>query len=172
RDGQFLSASVGEINGDQTERVFRLSDLLNGNATEVTKFQLGSSMPEGFVFSPDGRFLYGSAYYTGVSNIYRFELATQKVEAVSNAVTGLFRPIPRADGSLIAFEYTGQGFVPVSFDPRPLEDLGSTKFLGAEVAEAHPVVKTWGVGSPAKIPLDEMVTQRGKYVPLGEMRLG
>ena len=34
--------------------------------------------------------------------IYRFELANQKVEAVSNAVTGLFRPIPRPDGSLIA----------------------------------------------------------------------
>jgi len=73
---------------------------------------------------------------------------------------------------MIAFEYTGQGFVPVTFDPRPLEDLGSIKFLGSEVAETHPVVKSWAVGSPAKIPLDELVTQRGKYVPLNEMRLG
>ena len=29
------------------------------------------------------------------------------LEAVSNAETGFFRPIPRADGSLIVFEYTG-----------------------------------------------------------------
>jgi hypothetical protein len=172
-DGQLLSTSFGEIDADQSVRVYRLDELTpDADPKAIAELRLGQATPEGFVFSPDGRFLYGSAYYTGVSNIYRFELATQKLEAVSNAVTGLFRPIPRADGSLIAFEFTGQGFAPVSFDPRPLSDLGSIKFLGAEVAEAHPVVKTWGVGSPAKIPLDEMVTERGKYVPLDEMRLG
>jgi len=171
RDGQFLSASVGQINGDQTERVFRLSELLNGNATEVTQFQLGPSMPEGFVFSPDGRFLYGSAYYTGVSNIYRFEIATGKVEAVSNVATGLFRPIPRDDGSLIAFEYTGQGFTPVVLDPKPLDDLGAITFLGTKVADERPFAKTLAVGSPAQVPLDEMITARGKYVPSQQMQL-
>jgi hypothetical protein len=171
RDGQFLSASVGQINGDQTERVFRLSDLLSGNATEVTKFQLGSSMPEGFVFSPDGRFLYGNAYYTGVSNIYRFEIATGNVEAVSNVSTGLFRPIPRDDGSLIAFEYTGQGFTPVVIDPKPLDDLGAITFLGTKVANERPFVKTLAVGSPAQVPLDDMITARGKYVPWQQMQL-
>ena len=171
RDGQFLSASVGEINGDQTERVFRLSDLLTGDIAEVAKFQLGSSMPEGFVFSPDGRFLYGSAYYTGVSNIYRFEIATGKVEAVSNVATGLFRPIPRDDGSLIAFEYTGEGFTPVVIDPRPLDDLGAITLLGAKVAAERPFVKGLGVGSPARVPLDSMITGRGKYVPWRQMQL-
>lgn len=171
RDGQLLSASVGQINGDQTERVFRLSDLLNGNANAMAQFQLGSSMPEGFVFSPDGRFLYGSAYYTGVSNIYRFEIASGKTEAVSNVATGLFRPIPRDDGSLIAFEYTGQGFTPVVIDPKPLDDLGAIAFLGAKVAEERPFVKTLAVGSPARVPLDEMITARGKYVPSQQMQL-
>jgi len=28
------------------------------------------------------------------------------MDVISNAETGLFRPIPLADGSLIAFEYT------------------------------------------------------------------
>jgi hypothetical protein len=172
-DGTLLSTSFGEINADQSVRVYRLDELTPDAAPKsIAELRLGQATPEGFVFSPDGRYLYGSAYYTGVSNIYRFELATQKIEAMSNAVTGLFRPIPRADGSMIAFEYTGQGFVPVTFDPKPLEDLGSIKFLGAEVAETHPVVKDWAVGSPAKIPLDDMITQRGKYVPLREMGLG
>ena len=171
RDGQFLSASFGEINGDQTERVFRLSDLLAGEIVEVAKFQLGSSVPEGFVFSPDGRFLYGSAYYTGVSNIYRFEIATGKVEAVSNVATGLFRPIPRDDGSLIAFEYTGQGFTPVVIDPQPLDDLGAITLLGARIAAERPYVKGLAVGSPARVPLDSMITGRGKYVPSRQMRL-
>lgn len=168
-DGSLMSASVGEINGDQSVRVWRLADLGPDEPTSIAELRLGQSTPEGFVFSPDGRYLYGSAYYTGVSNIYRFEVATQKVEAVSNAVTGLFRPIPRADGSLIAFEYTGQGFAPVTFDPKPLQDLGSIKFLGAEVAEDHPIVKTWAVGSPAKVPFDSMVVKRGKYDPIAEM---
>ncbi len=171
-DGELLSASVGKVNGDQSVRVFRLSDLLAGSAKEISQFSFGSSVPEGFVFSPDGRYLYGSAYYTGVSNIYRYEILTGKTEAVSNAVTGFFHPIPRADGSLIAFEYTGQGFMPVVIEPKPLTDLGTIKFLGNEVVKAHPIVKTYAVGSPARIPLDSLITNRGGvYVPSQEMRL-
>ncbi len=170
-DGGLLSVSVGEINGDQSVKVFRLDDMASDDPKPVAELKLGQSTPESFVFSPDGRYIYGSAYYTGVSNIYRMEVATQKVDAVSNSSTGLFRPIPRPDGSLIAFEYTGQGFTPVSLDPKPLEDLGNIKFLGAEVAERHPVVKSWAVGSPAAVPLDSMITSRGKYSPFHEMKL-
>src|SRR5262249_37064381 len=35
----------------------------------------------------------------------------------------------------------------------------------------RPIVKDWAVGSPAKIPLDELITQRGKYVPQHELSL-
>ena len=170
-DGTKLSASVGEVNGDQFVRVFNIDDLANPDPKPVAELKLGSSTPEGFVFAPDGQHLYGSAYYTGVSNLYRFDIATQKVEAVSNAQTGLFHPIPRPDGSLIAFEYTGQGFTPVALDPKPLDDLGAIKFLGAEIADQHPIVKTWAVGSPASVPLDTLVTQRGPYVPWRELSL-
>jgi len=170
-DGTLLSASVGEINGDQAVDVFRLDDMSQDDPRPIAQVKMGGSTPESFVFSPDGKALYGSAYYTGVSNIYRFDIATQKLDAVSNAATGLFRPIPRPDGSLIAFEYTGQGFSPVSLDPKPLDNLGAIKFLGTEVAEKQPIVKTWAVGSPAKIPLDSMITSTGKYSPLQEMTL-
>ncbi len=170
-DGTMLSMSMGEINADQSVQVFKIDDLTSDDPAPIAQLKLGTSAPESFVFSPDGRYLYGSAYYTGVSNIYRFELATQKVEAVTNASTGLFRPIPRADGSLIAFDYTGQGFTPVSLDPKPLDDLGAITFLGTKVAQEHPIVKTWGVGSPAKIPLESMITSQGKYSPLKSMKL-
>jgi hypothetical protein len=170
-DGTLLSASVGEVNGDQTVQVFRIADLGPDEPTPIATLKQPGATPEGFVFSPDGRYLFGTSYYTGVSNIYRFEIATQQTEAVSNAATGLFRPIPQKDGSLIAFEYTGQGLTPVRLDPRPLQDLGAIKFLGAEVAAQHPVVKTWAVGSPAGVPLEQMITSQGKYSPRGEMRL-
>ena len=54
-------------------------------------------MPEGSCSHADGRYLYGSSYYTGVSNIYRYELATGKLEALSNAEVGYFRPLPIDD---------------------------------------------------------------------------
>jgi hypothetical protein len=171
-DGKMLSASIGEINGDQWVRVFNLAEISNDEEpTPIAQFKQGSATPEGFVFSPDGRYLYGSSYYTGVSNIYRFEIATNKIEAVTNASTGFFRPIPRDDGSLIVFEYTGQGFLPETITPKPLDDLGAIKFLGTQVADAHPIVKTWAVGSPATVPLDSMITRRDHYVPLDEIKL-
>ena len=170
-DGQLLSASVGEINGDQRIEIYRIADLLAGNVTPIAKMERGSSIPEGGVFSPDGRYLYATSYYTGVSNVYRLDIATGKIDAVSNAVTGYFRPLPLADGSLIVYEYTGEGLLPVKIQPKPLDDLGTIRFLGTEVANAHPVVKTWGVGSPARVPLEQIVTQRGPYEPLDEMRL-
>ena len=170
-DGALLSASVGEINGQQSVRIYRIEDLSAGPLHPMAEFKLGASTPEGFVFSPDGRYLFGSSYYTGVSNIYRYEVATGRVEAVSNASTGFFRPIARRDGKLVVYEYTGAGFTPAVIDPLPLNDLGSVKFLGAEVAARHPIVKQWAVGSPASVPLDSLVTERGKYLPNREMKL-
>ncbi len=171
-DGTMLAASVGEVNGDQSVQIFRIEDLLAGSATPTAQFSLGTSTPEGFVFSPDGRYLYGSAYYTGVSNIFRYEIATQELEAVSNAETGYFRPIPQADGSLIVYEFTGQGFRPAVIQPEPRDSLGNVRFLGADIAAQHPVVTTWTAGSPANIDFDSMITEQGHYVPRDEMRLG
>ncbi|HEY0106217.1 MAG TPA: hypothetical protein VGB91_09045 [Rhizomicrobium sp.] len=170
-DGQYLSASVGEINGDQRIAVYRIADLQNGVLNEVATMKRDPAVPEGGVFSRDGKYLYATAFYTGVSNVYRLELATGKIEAVSNAETGFFRPLPMADGSLIVYEYTGQGFAPVRIDPKPLDDLGNVSFLGTEIAGKYPVVKTWAVGPPSQVPLDSMITSRGEYIPRDELQL-
>jgi hypothetical protein len=162
-DGRLLFASVGEIDGSQSVHVMKVASLLEGDPTPTRTFDFGTAIPLDFVFSPDGRYLYGSSYYTGVSNIFRYDLGAQKVEAVSNTETGFFRPIPRADGTLIVFRYTGQGFVPATIDVHPVEDVAPITFLGEQVAEKHPVVKTWKVGSPAGVPLDSLITARGKY---------
>lgn len=171
-DGQFFSTSLGEISGQQFLKVFKTADLLSGVVKEQTSFNFGQAVPEGFVFSADGHFLFGSSYYTGVSNIFRFDTSNGEMEALTNAETGFFRPIPRADGSLIAYEYTGQGFQPVALDGQPVDGLSAVKFLGAEVAEKHPVVDEWAVGSPAEVPLDDLVTHEGDYVPIRNLGLG
>ena len=93
-DGKLISASVGEIDGHQYLRVFNVSDVMAGNAEQIAQFDFGTAIPEGFVFSPDGRYLFGSSYYTGVSNIFRYEIETEAIEAVSNAESGVLSPDP------------------------------------------------------------------------------
>jgi hypothetical protein len=170
-DGQLLSTSFGEVNGDQSVRVFNIETLLEGDVTPLQKFDRGQAVPESFVFSPDGKYLFGSSYYTGISNIYRYELATGEIEAVSNAESGFFRPVPLDDGTLLVFRYTGQGFVPSIIDPKPLEDVSAITFLGTEVIGKFPQLKEWQVGSPADIPLDELITHEGEYSGMGNIGL-
>jgi hypothetical protein len=169
-DGTLLCATISEVDGTSRLDVFRIGDLLQGKTNPVASLKLGQSMPEDGVFSPDGRYIYATAYYTGVSNVYRLDLKTNKFDAMTNAVTGFFRPLPLEDGSMIVFEYTGNGFLPVKIHPKPLDDLGNIRFLGTEVADTHPIVKTWAVGSPANVPIDSMITSRGDYHAENELR--
>jgi len=165
-DGRLMSASVAEVGGDQYLRVWALERIQAGDMRPLSEYRFGQSVPESFVFSKDGRHLYGSSYYTGVSNIFRYEVATGAVEAVSNAESGFFRPVPLADGRLVVLTYTSEGFVPAIIEPRPLKDVSAIKFLGAELASKHPVVTTWQVPPPSTVDDAKLITERGPYVPL------
>jgi hypothetical protein len=165
-DGRLLSASVGEVNGDQFLRVWELQKVLAEDLTPLSEFRFGQSVPESFVFSPDSRYLYGSSYYSGVSNIYRYEVATGEIEALSNAEVGFFRPVPLADGRLLVLNYTALGFVPAIIDAKPIQDVGAITFLGAEVAKKQPVVTTWQVPSPRVVDYDQIVTAKHPFMPL------
>jgi hypothetical protein len=164
-DGKLLSASIGEVNGDQFLRVWELDKVLAGDMKPLSEFKFGQSVPESFTFSPDGKYLYGSSYYTGVSNIFRYEVATGKIAAVSNAESGLFRPVPLKDGRLLVLSYTAAGFVPATIDGKVIEDVSAIKFLGAELAAKHPVVTTWQVPPPSKIDDEKLVVRKGEWIP-------
>jgi hypothetical protein len=90
---------------------------------------------------------------------------------MSNAETGFFRPMPLADGSLLVLRYTGNGFIPATIEPKPLEDLSAVTFLGAQVAEKYPVVKGWQVAPPSSVDLKSRVVSEGKYNSVGNIRL-
>jgi hypothetical protein len=171
-DGRLLSASYGEINGTQTMRVWKLGEMApDAEPVEVSRLALPPATPENFVFAPDGRTMFGTAYYTGVSNVFRFDIATRKYDAVSNASTGFFRPLPQPDGSLIAYEYSGKGLQPVRLQPQVREDLGTIEFLGTRVVNTWPELKTWGVGSPARVDLDRLIVARSKYNSTRRLKL-
>lgn len=164
-DGSRVSASIGDVSGKQDVRVFAAADLLAGRFEPIVRFDFGPSVPNDFTFSADGRFLYGSSYYTGVSNIFRYDLESRGLEAVTNAETGFFRPIPVEGGGLIVFRYSGEGFVPARIDGTPVKDVSAITFLGERVAEEHPVVKSWMVGSPARIDFEAQPKREGTYSP-------
>lgn len=170
-DGELVSASYGSVDGKQSVKVWKREDLEQGNADDpVATLSLGASVPENFSFTPDGKALLGNSYYTGVSNVFRFDIASGKYDVLTNASTGFFRPQLRPDGSFLVYDYTGVGFNPSIIQPKVLEDVAPVRFLGTEVVKAHPELKTWGIGSPAKVDLDSLVTARGFYDPGKRMR--
>ena len=170
-DGQLISASYGANDGKQSVRVWKREDLEQGNAEDpIATLSLEPSIPENFTFTPDGKALLGNSYYTGVSNVFRFDIASGKYDVLTNASTGFFRPQLRPDGQLLVYDYAGDGFNPSLIQPEVRSDLAPVRFLGTEVIKAHPELKQWGIGSPAKVPLDDMITARGFYNPTKRMR--
>jgi hypothetical protein len=170
-DGERLSGSVAEVNGDQFLRVWSMQGVMSGNIKPIAEFRFGQSVPESFTFSRDGRYLYGSSYFTGVSNIFRCDVESGAIEAVTNAETGFFRPVPLTDGRLVVLTYTGDGFVPAIIEPHPIKDVSAIRFLGAEVVAKYPVVTTWQVAPPSAVDDEKLVIDRGPYVPWRRLAL-
>ncbi|MEQ1832114.1 MAG: hypothetical protein ABL977_03585, partial [Candidatus Eisenbacteria bacterium] len=126
--------------------------------------------PAGFTFDPSGRELWGSSYYTGVSNIFRYDLARDSMDVMSNAETGFFRPVPAGGDSLVVFHFSGQGFQPARIAPRALTDVSSVTFLGERLVERRPVLKSWAVPPPSRIELDPVKTAPRDYHALASVR--
>jgi hypothetical protein len=170
-DGTRASASFGEIDGKQNVRLFSIDRLLAGDVTPQAQFDFGPSVPSGFVFTRDGKSLVGSSYYTGVSNIFRYDIESKDVSALSNAETGFFRPVPRPeDNDLFVFRYSGEGFVATKIEAKPLTDVSAITFFGERLVEGHPALKAWMVGSPNDVKIEEKRLVKGTYKLAGGLR--
>jgi hypothetical protein len=162
-DGKWLSASLAHVTGLQSLILMNIDSLLAGDTTYHEVYDFGHAIPQGFVFSQDGRYLYGSSYYTGVSNIFRINLLTDSLEAESNSESGFFRPVPLADDSIVVFRYTSKGFVPAMIADRVITDINAINYFGQEIVDKHPVVKEWAAGSPARVNIDSVTVHTGAY---------
>ncbi len=60
-------------------------------------------------FSPEGHFLYFTSDVTGITNLYRYHLASGSLERLSNVLTGIFEPQVGKD-FLYVKHYTGKGY--------------------------------------------------------------
>lgn len=169
-DGSTLSFSLADVTGRQQFAIAPIADLLAGNSAFKVLHEFKDNSVSNFVFSPDGRYLYGTTYFTGVSNIFRYDLSKKTMEAVTNAETGYFRPLPIDDRRLVAFRYTTAGLQPVEIPVSTTEDIEPVRYLGQETVNQHPELAQWKAGSPGDINLDTVTTETGAYDPGREMR--
>ncbi len=165
-DGQYLTGAMADMAGKQKLVRFRTADLIEHKADPEVLYDFEYNSPGNFVHSPDGRYLYGSSYYTGASNLFRYDTQSKAMDVISNADTGLFRPLPLPDSSLIAFEYTAKGFVAARVPTKPLTDVAAIKYLGQAVVEKYPELKQWKLPPVDSIHPESLINSSGSYSPV------
>ncbi|MGE5758747.1 MAG: YncE family protein [Gemmatimonadota bacterium] len=173
-DGSTLIGSMSEVDGSQRLVRMEVAALLRGDTTHTVLYEFGDWSPSNFVYSPDGRFLFGSSYYSGVSNIYRYDLEARVMRPLSNAETGFFKPVPltgETGDSVLVFAYSGRGFVPALIPNQVTDSVSAIRFLGNAIAEQRPEVQTWMPPPVSSLQADSVTTPARPYRSLRNFRL-
>jgi hypothetical protein len=170
-DGEQMTGALIDETGTQRLVRFQTADLLAGKTTHEVLYDFKYDSPDSFTFSPDGRYLYGSSYLTGASNLFRFDLDTKKLETLSNTETGLFRPMQLPGETLAAFEYSSRGFRLVKLPVRVIDDVNAIPYLGESVVDKYPQLKSWKLPSRNNIDDLRLRTYAGLYRPLRHIDL-
>lgn len=170
-DGLTISGTLSDVQGKQQLVVMQIADLLAGK-TEFSKvYEFEDNPAANFVFSPDGKYLYGTSYYTGVSNVFRIALDTKEPEILTNATTGFFRPLPLSKDSMMILDYTPEGMMAGIMKIKPQADVNAVEYLGQKIYKKYPQVESWILQPPSKINLDSLKVTEKTYRPLKEMKL-
>jgi len=163
---------MSDLSGSERLVKLAIAAIQAGTATPEDLFDFGNWSPSNFVFSPDGRYLYGSSYYSGVSNIFRYDFSTNEMEPLSNAETGFFRPVPlagrRTPGRLPLYR---PRIHPSLIANQVVDSVSAIRFLGNEIAASRPEVQSWMVPPASRIAADSLTTSSGSYRSLHQLKL-
>ncbi|MDX1812322.1 MAG: hypothetical protein R3240_10270, partial [Gammaproteobacteria bacterium] len=110
-------------------------------------------------YSKDGKYIYYSADYDNIFNIYRMNLASKKIEKLSNVLGGAFYPKTTASGKIVYLSYSAAGYdayyleTPVPLAVVEQKKLNKAKSFEFEYANpdfsisdydfAHQLAPTW-----------------------------
>jgi hypothetical protein len=133
-NGENIAAVVHKSTGINQIVVLETSLLKSGKYEEILITDSGT--PENPSWSPDGENLFWNAYVNGVSNIYKANRETGKIDVLSNTVRGLFRPTMLNSDSLFVFEFTSEGFIPAVIPLAPAEKLYAIEYFGQQVIDS------------------------------------
>jgi hypothetical protein len=169
-EGKRLAATLKMPNGQQSIIVMQVETLLKEFSFQYQIISESGS-PENPSFSSDGEVLYWNAYTNGVSNIYSYNFNDKTLKAISNCVTGLFRPLEISPDSVFAFKFTSEGFTPVVLSNKPASFLPAINYLGQKVIEENPHLYSWTLNSDSSVvnPIDFSL-ERG-YNGLGNLHI-
>ena len=170
-DGNLMSAAVSDLHGRQSLLIFKTAHLLTDTIAPDTIFNFEVSSPQSFRFTRDGRYLYGTSYYSGVSNVFRVSVDSFDIDPMSNSVTGLFRPVVLNDEKIFVFNFTSSGFQPAIIPNEPVEKISSIGFLGNITVAKYPEIKEWqlDIARPNDPDVANLDTTHSVYKPGREM---
>jgi hypothetical protein len=153
KKGDLLAAVLHRSNGQQSIIISDVTGLDRGNSFQFRAIT-SSGSPENPSWSLDGKFLYWNAYTNGVSNIYRYDLQTEEIMALTNTVKGLFKPIEVSVDSLVAMEFSLDGFTPVKFAVSKADKLPAINYFGQKILDKSPELYDLNL-SPADEVIDK-----------------
>ncbi|MEO8169059.1 MAG: hypothetical protein ABI623_12480, partial [bacterium] len=153
-DGSTLATVLHKANGSQSIVLALTESLKNGTQLPPTVLTEDGS-PENPSWSPDGKTLFWNAYTNGVSNIYRADIRTRNVEAVSHTLRGFFKPLYLSKDSLFAFEFSTDGFIPVILPNTTADRLPAIEYLGQEVYDKSPWLSKFALPPSSTGPMKE-----------------
>jgi len=169
--GDLLCASLSGIKGEQSVIAFDLKELDLGKTNFRTVYSLEDNTLTQFKFSNDDRYLIGTSYYTGVSNVWRIKIDGSSFELLSNTETGLFMPLELNNDSLFVLKFFRDGMLPGTIPIKVLEDANSINYLGNLVHKRCPEVEEWALPPASGIKQDSGTVVKEAYNALEQMRL-
>ena len=134
-DGKMLSVTSQGDNGEHKLWLFRTDDLDNAKFAPELLASFDDCNLGQFRFSLDDKYLIGSSYYTGVSNLWQVDIATHEMEMLSNTDIGLFAPLETEPGKLLALEFKRDGMQPVMLDRKVVTDANAVTLYGQRAYE-------------------------------------
>ncbi len=150
KSGNLLAATLHRSDGSQSIIISDVSQLENGKPFYYKTIS-SSGSPENPSWSSDGKFVYWNAYTNGVSNIYKYNLETEELTALTNTVVGLFHPLEISPDSILAMEFSVDGFTPVVFYNEKAERLPAINYFGQKIIEKYPEVLNWNLKSASEV---------------------
>ncbi len=168
--GKKIAAVLRQTTGQQSIIVF---DVEEAKSAHQLQFEIVSSngTPENPTWSHDGKSIYWSAFTNGVSNIYKYNSITGNISALTNCLTGLFKPLEISPDKIFAFEFTPDGFTPVLLDNAAAQRLPAINYLGQKVIENDPVLRTWNLPNPTVKSKPFKYSKEKSYNGLSNLRL-
>lgn len=134
-------------------------------------YEFEGSNTANFVFSDNRKYVFGTSYYTGVSNVFRINLETKKLDILTNTETGFFRSVQTSEDSLFVFKYTSDGMLPCMIKIEALDDVEAIEFFGQKIVKDNPIVKDWLLPPVSSINIDSLNILEGVYSPVSEMQI-